>query len=79
MYSQLFRYFRITAKCVSLPFVLSGVFLFIFHFLPDYAGKGVSFWVFFGGGMFWALDTLWVTMKGVTEIGKEIKEHRTKT
>jgi len=67
------------AKCVSLPFVFAGVFLFIFQFLPDYTGKGISFWIFFGGGIFWALDTLWSTMKDATDICKEIKEHRTKT
>ena len=79
MYSQLFRYVRMVAKCVSLPFILAGVFLFIIQFLPNYIGEGILFWIFIGGGIIWTLDTLWDTMKDATEICEEIKEHRPKT
>ena len=76
MYKQIFRQFRLIAKCVSLPFVLAGVFIFMFKFAPTVIGEGVYFSIFIAAGIFWALDTLWGTLNDARAIAKEIKEHR---
>ena len=76
MYNQIFRYVRMTAKLVSLLFVLACVFLFIVQFLPAYIGRGIWLCIFIAGGIIWAVDTPWSTCDDVREIVGEIKDHR---
>ena len=76
MYQKVFLYFRLVAKCVTFPFAIAGVTLFIIQFLPTYIGKDVGFWVFVAGSIFWALETLWATCDGVQQTLSQIKEHR---
>ncbi len=74
--NQALRYARLIAKAISVPFAVAGVFLFIVQFSPMYIGKGILFGLFFAGGIFWGLDTLWSTLEDWREIAKEIEEHR---
>ena len=80
MGKQIFRWCRFVAKCVSLPFLLAGVYLFIFQFLPTYAkmkvGQEPSLAIFVVGSLMWGLDTLWSTKKDAKEILDDIKKGR---
>ena len=76
MYKQIFGQFRLIAKCVSLPFVLAGVFIFIIKFAPTVIREGAIFSIFIAAGIFWAIDTLWGTLNDARAIAKEINEHR---
>jgi hypothetical protein len=76
MYKQTFRYVRLIAKSVGLPFIVAGVLLFILQFLPTYIGKGIWFWIFIIAGFVWGLDTFWSTLKDLIEIAGQIQDHR---
>ena len=59
---------RVIVKIASFPFVLAGIVLFLWQFLPIYIGKGGAFYIFVAGIMFWFLDTEWTAIQDVLEI-----------
>ncbi len=79
MYKQGFRYFRLIAKSISLPFILVGVFIFILQFLPTYVGSGIWLYVFIGGGFFWAIEPWFVFLDDIRQASQNIAKHRSLT
>ena len=74
-YNQCFRYARLIVKPVGLVFALVGILIFMIQYLSIYTGTA-GLVIFIIGSLLWALDTLWSTLDGWKELGKEIKEHR---
>jgi fatty acid desaturase len=59
---------RVIVKIASFPFVLFGIVLFLWQFLPIYIGKGWMFYIFVVGIMLWFLDVEWSTIQDVMDI-----------
>ena len=72
---KLLAYLRVIAKCASFPFILIGVLLFYWQFLPTYIGRGVFFYIFAAGIIFWLIDTELSSIHDVQEIIADAKKH----
>lgn len=79
MSKQTFKYLRYTAKCVGLAFIVPSVSFLVAQLLlapqPKYTRRFEFVAAVIIGGLFWALDRLWSTLKDLKEIQQEIDEN----